>query len=482
MEANVQAARDAYGKEEATHVSPFDVGGTQHGIEPNASITVEGSPPTASNAQALQTSSMRGTASELRSRSEPPPSATGSPRSSNLRGTILRAQHEPPRPEQHTMHKDDDSDMSSEGKLELIHHIVLNDHSPTLYEHDLAINTLQNKMSQILGHDIPHQNLLRKQRYSLAHGEADSPVVAPNDEVKDVPEDAPKGSPPSATNVIDFHTPREEMAEFDKRLGAQANTIWDVQQDLTQHGSLELKDDPHKMGKLSIELFEMGLKLDNFTKNISEEMVQIRMQQSIQATQISDFEKHMEVFLQDVGKLIQPVLQKPPGITELPEVVDCVIDDGLQASSLPNSAPAGFSSSPLGAVQQPFQYARAQSQQQTPASIYQMPQGPWDPNKWQIKAKLVTPISKFDGTAIQYRAWKDAVINHLVLGQHGWGCILENLQHERHPLTRARLSHMFVFPRRPRGLWAPSHKPLGFPDHGVLRGLERRQESLGSRV
>ena len=42
MEAKVQAARDAYGKEEATHVSPFDVGGTQHGIEPNARLIVEG--------------------------------------------------------------------------------------------------------------------------------------------------------------------------------------------------------------------------------------------------------------------------------------------------------------------------------------------------------------------------------------------------------------------------------------------------------
>ena len=236
--SNAQAARDANGQQYLDHISPFDSGGTQHGIEPNASMIVEGSPPTADRLLAMYTSAQRGTASEMRSRSSPP-------RSSNLRSTLNRllepSAHEPPRPERQDLHNDSDSEMSHDGKLNLVHHIVVHDHAVKLYEHDLAIKTLQNKVSHLLDLPMPHQYVEKPRSYKLARGDVDSPEQKPQPEAEEEEKEEVKdadvvheGSPPSASNVIDFGKLRKDMLHMQRRLDNHSVDIHDVKQEMKQ--------------------------------------------------------------------------------------------------------------------------------------------------------------------------------------------------------------------------------------------------------
>ena len=65
-----------------------------------------------------------------------------------------------------------------------------------------------------------------------------------------------------------------------------------------------------------------------------------------------------------------------------------------------------------------------------------------DIKQWFINPKTPKLFELFNGKADQYRSWSQRVKDHLMSNTLAWGRLLEVVEKERHPLTRARLANM----------------------------------------
>ena len=88
----------------------------------------------------------------------------------------------------------------------------------TICKHNLLVN-----VAHLLGHEVPHHRVLRRQRHRLADGDVDSPGHTTQPEARD--EHVAVESPPTASNGVDFNGLKSEIAATIVRLDTQANRI-----------------------------------------------------------------------------------------------------------------------------------------------------------------------------------------------------------------------------------------------------------------